>query len=161
MCKDAGVRPRVYVMVGLPGQTWDSILKTNEFIKKVRPYMSSVQVLVPFPDTEIYQDMRKKGILKTDDQPWDRFLMFSENGVSSPEMIELSKKVSGLTEREIIDGYNLLTATGFRITTSYNLKSPRYVLRILSRIRSFGDVKKQIRRVIALSKEKGMEVLKK
>jgi radical SAM superfamily enzyme YgiQ (UPF0313 family) len=147
MAKEAGLETTAYLMVGLPGQTWKSVLKTNELLKEIRPTITSVTVLVPYPDTEIYMEMKRAGIIKDDSQKWEDFGVYKKGEIASPYVMRLDGKISGLTEEEIIKAYNLLTETGRSISTHNKFKSPRVVLRSLLRIRSFGDVKRNLRQL--------------
>ena len=54
--KDHGVRVKTFFMVGLPGETKDTIQSTRRFIAETRPDDIDVSVYVPFPGTDIYDN---------------------------------------------------------------------------------------------------------
>jgi radical SAM superfamily enzyme YgiQ (UPF0313 family) len=61
--RDAGIATVANLMVGLPGETWRSIELTRSLIREIRPEHLNVQVLVPYPGTELGEELkwRQKG----------------------------------------------------------------------------------------------------
>ena len=54
--KAHGVRVKTFFMVGLPGETKDTIQSTRRFIAETKPDDIDVSVYVPFPGTDIYDN---------------------------------------------------------------------------------------------------------
>ena len=54
-------------IIGLPGETKDTIKETRALIDEIRPDIIQVAVASPFPGTEFYDWCRKNGYLLTDD----------------------------------------------------------------------------------------------
>jgi len=54
-------------MFGLPGETKETIRKTIEFAKKLNPDTAQFFPLIPYPGTEAYEWVNKKGYLLTED----------------------------------------------------------------------------------------------
>lgn len=54
-------------IIGLPGETKETIEKTRRFIKEIKPEQLQVSVASPFPGTELYEWYRKNGYLITED----------------------------------------------------------------------------------------------
>ena len=54
-------------IIGLPGETKETINVTKAFIKEVKPDILQVSVASPFPGTEFYQWCQENGYLVTDD----------------------------------------------------------------------------------------------
>ncbi|MCK4733996.1 MAG: radical SAM protein, partial [Methanophagales archaeon] len=54
-------------IIGLPGETKETIEKTKMFIKEIKPEQLQVSVSSPFPGTELYEWCRENGYLLTDD----------------------------------------------------------------------------------------------
>ena len=65
--KRAGLKIFGCFMIGLPGETKETIKKTFEFAKKLNPDMAFFQQAVPFPGTEFYDWCKKNGYLITED----------------------------------------------------------------------------------------------
>ncbi|MDP2649591.1 MAG: radical SAM protein [bacterium] len=56
-------------MVGTPGETEEDIRKTIEFIKELDLDQVGVNVTTPFPGTQLWEEAKKKGLVKED--LWD------------------------------------------------------------------------------------------
>ena len=65
--KKAGLFLHADFIIGLPGETKETIEKTKKFIKEIKPEQLQVSVVTPFPGTELYEWYKKKGYLITDD----------------------------------------------------------------------------------------------
>jgi radical SAM superfamily enzyme YgiQ (UPF0313 family) len=55
-----------YFMIGLPTETEDDIRKTFEFMKQLNPYYAGLGVYNPFPQTELFEQAAKLGLLHSD-----------------------------------------------------------------------------------------------
>ena len=92
--KNAGLKIFGCFMIGLPGETKETIEQTFQFAKKLNPDMAFFQQAVPFPGTEFYNWCKQNGYLITED--FDKWL--DSNGrldflVSYPNLsnVELRK----------------------------------------------------------------------
>ena len=65
--KKHGIKLKTYNMIGLPGDTKETIYKTILFNIKVRPDVPHFTYFQPFPNTEIYDHCKEKGLLKDKD----------------------------------------------------------------------------------------------
>lgn len=70
--KRAGLRIFGCFMIGLPGETKDSIMDTLRLAKELNPDMAFFQQAVPFPGTEFYEWAKMNGYLITED--WSQWL---------------------------------------------------------------------------------------
>ncbi len=64
--KKAGIFLHADFIIGLPGETKETIEKTRKFIKEIKPEQLQVSVVSPFPGTELYNWYKKQGYLLTD-----------------------------------------------------------------------------------------------
>jgi radical SAM superfamily enzyme YgiQ (UPF0313 family) len=85
--KRAGLKIFGCFMIGLLGETKETIKQTFQFAKKLNPDMAFFQQAVPFPGTEFYNWCKEKGYLKA--KNWNEWL--DQNGqldfiVSYPEL---------------------------------------------------------------------------
>jgi anaerobic magnesium-protoporphyrin IX monomethyl ester cyclase len=72
--KDAGLKVRLFFIVGLPGETKDTWKLNIDFIEDVQPDGVDVSTFIPFPGCDIYDNPKAYGIeLLTND--YDRFIM--------------------------------------------------------------------------------------
>jgi radical SAM superfamily enzyme YgiQ (UPF0313 family) len=65
--KKAGLFLHADFIIGLPGETKETIEKTKRFIKEIKPEQLQVSVVAPFPGTELYEWYKKNGYLITND----------------------------------------------------------------------------------------------
>lgn len=52
-CKELGIKFKASLILGLPGEDWDSLFRTRDWILTHRPDRADVNVLIPFPGTPI------------------------------------------------------------------------------------------------------------
>lgn len=64
--KDAGLIVRVYLIVGFPSETWDTVKETIDFVEEVKPDEFVVYPLIPYPGTPIYNSPEEYGLLNVD-----------------------------------------------------------------------------------------------
>ncbi len=69
-CHKAGVRPGMFIIVGIPGETIEDINETKKLIKVCKPYLLNFSYLMPFPGTELYKKT-KKWIRNYNYSEWD------------------------------------------------------------------------------------------
>ncbi len=62
--KAAGLIVRVYLMVGFPGETWETVQETVDLMLECQPHEFSVYPLIPYPGTPLYQQPEEFGILQ-------------------------------------------------------------------------------------------------
>jgi len=54
-CKDAGIRVKTFLMVGLPGESEATVERTREFLRTAQPDDFDVSIFTPFPKTDIWE----------------------------------------------------------------------------------------------------------
>ncbi len=59
MLKRYGIRTKVFLMLGLPGESYESIGDTKEWLMKAEPDDFDISLYQPFPDTRIWDDKSK------------------------------------------------------------------------------------------------------
>jgi len=52
-----------FFMIGLPGETEETVNNTIEFAKKLNPDVAKFHILKPFPGTEIFEELKEKGLI--------------------------------------------------------------------------------------------------
>lgn len=71
IAKKAGLETIAFFMLGLPGETEESMRKTIEFAKEVDPDIAKVTINTPLPGTPLYMEWKNRGYIKTDD--WSKY----------------------------------------------------------------------------------------
>ena len=66
-CRDLGITIHGTFIVGLPGETTETIQETIRFAKEINPHSLQVSIAAPYPGTALYQQARDNGWLPEDD----------------------------------------------------------------------------------------------
>ncbi|MBL7157990.1 MAG: radical SAM protein [Candidatus Omnitrophica bacterium] len=87
--KRHGVAIKHFYMVGVPGQDWQSVLKTAQFIVETKPDQIEVSFLLPFPGTKYFNDPRIKfsGIKKHDFASYVDIVLKSESEIENTKAV--------------------------------------------------------------------------
>jgi len=67
-CRDLGIAVHGTFIIGLPGETRETIQETIRFAREVNPHTIQVSVAAPYPGTELYRQARENGWLPEDDE---------------------------------------------------------------------------------------------
>jgi hopanoid biosynthesis associated radical SAM protein HpnJ len=67
-CRDLGITVHGTFILGLPGETRETIEETIRFAREVNPHSLQVSVAAPYPGTELYRQAVEKGWLPSDDE---------------------------------------------------------------------------------------------
>ncbi|MGH9304331.1 MAG: hopanoid biosynthesis associated radical SAM protein HpnJ, partial [Acidimicrobiales bacterium] len=93
-CRDLGITVHGTFILGLPGETKESIRETIRFAREVNPHTLQVSVAAPYPGTELYSQAKENGWLP----PGEEGYLVSENGT---QLAALS--YPHLSQSEILD----------------------------------------------------------
>jgi len=63
--KAVGIRVKASIVVGLPGETWDTVRETIKFLRETRPDFADVNILSVYPGSDIYAHPEKYPIAFT------------------------------------------------------------------------------------------------
>lgn len=77
-----GIETLAYMMLGIPGEDWDDMMRSIEFVKEIQATDAVFTILTPFPGNEIYNNVEKYGVLRHMD--WKSYICISENPVFLP-----------------------------------------------------------------------------
>ena len=66
-CRDLGITIHGTFIVGLPGETTETIQETIRFAKEINPHFLQVSIAAPYPGTALYRQARENGWLPEDD----------------------------------------------------------------------------------------------
>lgn len=125
--KEVGIKIFGCFMIGLPGDTKETIQKTMEWAKKLNPDMAQIEQAVPYPGTEFYDWCKEHGYLLTEDpEKW-----LDENGqldfiVSYPNLS--NKELKKMRDKMMLEFY---TNPKQMITMFFNNLHPREMKRLV------------------------------
>jgi hopanoid biosynthesis associated radical SAM protein HpnJ len=91
-CRDLGITVHGTFILGLPGETQETIQETIKFAREVNPHTIQVSVAAPYPGTELYRQAKENGWLPADS---DGATLVSESGT---QLAALSYPDLGHTE---------------------------------------------------------------
>lgn len=121
MTNRAGIKSQCSFMLGNPGDTKASIMKTINFACELDPLVGLFYILTPYPGTEAYQIYMKN---KPGHLPWDLFVMSSGNPI-----IELD----GLDKKAL---KALITKAYLRF-----YMRPKQILRLMQKVANMKELK--------------------
>jgi len=70
--KEAGLHPRAYIIIGFPGETWETCRETVAFLKETRPHQVTFSTFVPYPGCAVWRSPEKFGVTIRS-QDWDKY----------------------------------------------------------------------------------------
>ena len=77
-CRDLGITIHGTFIVGLPGETTETIQETIRFAKEINPHSLQVSIAAPYPGTALYEQAKENGWL-----PGDNTALIDERGVQA------------------------------------------------------------------------------
>jgi hopanoid biosynthesis associated radical SAM protein HpnJ len=77
-CRDLGITIHGTFIVGLPGETAETIKETIQFAKEINPHSLQVSIAAPYPGTALYRQAKENGWLPEDDAT-----LIDEHGVQT------------------------------------------------------------------------------
>src|ERR1700691_3039776 len=66
-CRELDITIHGTFILGLPGETKETIQQTIAFAREVTPHTIQVSVAAPYPGTELYRQAQENGWLPTDE----------------------------------------------------------------------------------------------
>lgn len=106
-------------IIGLPGETEESIKRTLEFAKEIKTSVAGFNIAVPFPGTEFYEIAKKEGVMVDD---WTKF-----------NVTEVSYIPKGMTQKPLQDAFRW-------VSKKYYLRL-MYLFQTLMGVKSFLNLK--------------------
>lgn len=101
--RSGGVRLLAYYMVGLPGESAESLEQTRRLMRDVRADLNVLSVFTPYPGTPLFDDLVRDGRIPTDHDPGH--ISHTSPGRSySPHLTDAqlrvaARRLSGLADR--------------------------------------------------------------
>ncbi len=89
--KEAGVETIGFFIIGLPGDTRESMQRTIDFAIELDPLIANFSMMTPYPGTKVYEIIRQQGRLLIED--WEDYVFFEqkaryEMGEMTAELVE-------------------------------------------------------------------------
>lgn len=55
LCKQVGIMANVFIMIGLPGETYETVEETRRWMERVRPHKFGFNIFMPYAGTPVYK----------------------------------------------------------------------------------------------------------
>jgi len=124
--KEAGIDTHAHLMLGMPGETKETIKQTLKFIKKINPYTIDIGICTPYPGSVLFEEIAKEHPEIKDGTAVNLENLHTEG--------LYNEFYTSLTREEIEKNLS-------KLYKSFYL-NPRHIVYNLSRIRSINDIKK-------------------
>lgn len=62
ICQDAGIVARSYLLIGFPGETWETIDEMKQWLELTRPDAASLHMFQPYPGSAVWIDPERFGV---------------------------------------------------------------------------------------------------
>lgn len=123
LTKEVGIEVRISLMFGNPGETEETMEKTINFALETDPDVVLFNIATAYPGTEMYTDAKAKGYLI--ERSWEEY-----------DLANYTLQLQNLSEEKIKEYYK-------KAYRRFYFR-PSYILKRLSKIRSFTDIKENI-----------------
>lgn len=88
LTKQVGIEVTAHTVVGLLGESPETVRETLKFIKEIDPEFAQFYCVVPMPWTEIYEEAKEKGYIVSDDYHlYEQNFSVMHTGKMSPEEV--------------------------------------------------------------------------
>lgn len=96
LTREAGIVAKLNVVVGLPGESRQSIRTTIRTIRRLKPDVVMAAVITPYPGTKVFEEARRMNLLLTED--WSRYTGFDPvmrtQNLTAEQLLRAQKAVS-------------------------------------------------------------------
>ncbi len=89
--KEVGLETIAFLIIGLPGETRESMQKTIDFAIELDPLIANFSMMTPYPGTKVYEIIKRQGRFLIND--WEDYVFFQqqaryEMGDMTAELVE-------------------------------------------------------------------------
>ncbi len=90
IAKDAGLRVKTYLMVCLPGETWDSINKVKTFVTDSKPDKWTLSTCIPYPGCDLEKNPSKYGI-RILEKDYSKYWLYQDDPMFETDVATISE----------------------------------------------------------------------
>jgi radical SAM superfamily enzyme YgiQ (UPF0313 family) len=85
----------MFMLVGLLGETWQSVRGTIKAVQRMKPLTLQVAVVTPYPGTGLFDQAKRKGLLSTENfSQYSGFIPVSRTeAMSSEELLQARQMI--------------------------------------------------------------------
>jgi len=111
--KEAGLETIGFFIIGLPGETEETMERTIQFAIEIDPMIANFSMLTPYPGTTVYEIARRQGRILVED--WEDYVFFE--GRARYEMGDMTAELIERKWREAYRRFYLRPSRAMRIVT--------------------------------------------
>ncbi|KKK90436.1 hypothetical protein LCGC14_2723040, partial [marine sediment metagenome] len=104
VAQDAGLKTEAFFIVGMPGETHQTVQDSLNLYKAIKPYWGGFSMAMPFPGTGLTEELRKSGNLLCED--YDKFgpecKAVKTDTLSADEIANYVKLLNGMARQDKI-----------------------------------------------------------
>jgi radical SAM superfamily enzyme YgiQ (UPF0313 family) len=136
LTKENGISASAAFMIGLPGETWETVEKTLQLALEIEPDMAQFTITTPYPGTRLYDYVKENGYLIKD---YD-FGGYDAYGISEDSALRTGK----MTNLELMKAQKYIHRKFFL--------RPNYIIKRLLTFRSWMQIKLTIKGFFYIAK---------
>lgn len=99
--RKAGMLAKLNVVVGLPGESWQSVNRTIRTVRRLNPDVVMAALITPYPGTDMFESARRSGFLLTEE--WSEYTGFRPvmrtEHLSGEDLLEAQRMVDRCLDR--------------------------------------------------------------
>ncbi len=114
--KDAGVKSKAYFIIGLPGESWETVENMKHWIREVKPHRCTLSTFVPYPRCAIWQNPEEYGYHFQDGSRdnWERYFILGYEQTEEPFIGETDHMTNDELVRARRELYRFMVDEGYK-----------------------------------------------
>jgi len=96
--KEAGLINKLYLIIGLPGETRETIEKTKEALLRIRPERTNLSTFVAYPGSDVFENPENYDY-RLEDPDWSNYWLLG----GSEKRIPFVGRTSALSREELLE----------------------------------------------------------
>ncbi|MCM2267577.1 MAG: radical SAM protein, partial [Elusimicrobiales bacterium] len=92
LCREKGLSSFCSVILGLPGDTRQTMKETVDFFTRLNPDYAAFCVLIPFPGTELFRDAVAKGLIDLKNADWKAYVKIFSSALPPVSLCQVSRE---------------------------------------------------------------------
>jgi len=102
--KEAGIKSKAYFIIGLPGESWNTVKNMIDWIREVKPDRTTLSTFVPYPSCDVYLNPKKYNYRLIHPEDWQLAWILGYEGTSEDFMGE----TEFMTNKDLIEARQML-----------------------------------------------------
>jgi len=82
IAKEAGLKVRAQMIVGVPGETWEDMKENEKYIKRSKADSFGIHILMPLPGSDIWENPKKYNITLNKDTDFSNYHTIGKRGLN-------------------------------------------------------------------------------